>query len=83
MTRDELQSRLDAYLAAELRILKSQEYTVGDGGEARRNKRAELTAVQAEIAQIRRELAALDRAEAMRTRYGGRSGGIVYARPAR
>lgn len=81
MTRDELQARLDAYLAAELRILKSQEYTVGDGGEARRNKRAELERVQAGIREIRIEIAALDRAAAAKA--AGRSGRIMYARPAR
>lgn len=83
LTRDELQSLLTEHLASLRRILQSQEYTVGDGGEARRNRRAELEKVQAGIDKLRRELAALDRADAMRTRYGGRSGGIVYARPAR
>ena len=42
MTREELQDRLDAYLAAELRILQSQDYQVGDGATARRNRRADL-----------------------------------------
>lgn len=45
----ELQTRLAEYRAAETRILQSQEYTVGQGGAARRNRRAELADVQAQI----------------------------------
>jgi len=62
MTRDQLQARLDAYLAAELRILESQDYTVGEGSTARRNKRADLEQVRDEIARIRVELDRLDAA---------------------
>lgn len=64
MTRDQIQARLDAYLASELRILSSQDYTVGDGATARRNKRADLEQVRAEIATIRAELDKLDAAAA-------------------
>ena len=39
------QQRLDNYLAAEARILQSQEYAVGQGGTARRNRRADLEQV--------------------------------------
>lgn len=59
-TREQLQARLDAYLAAELRILESQDYTIGDGSTARRNKRADLEQVRAEIAAIRSEIDSLD-----------------------
>jgi len=45
----DLQTRLAEYRAAETRILRSQEYTVGQGGAARRNRRAELADVQAQI----------------------------------
>lgn len=45
----DLQTRLAEYRAAETRILQSQEYTVGQGGAARRNRRAELADVQAQI----------------------------------
>lgn len=60
MDRQQLEARLQLYLDAEAKILQSQEYTVGDGGTARRNKRAELDQVQAEITRIREELARLD-----------------------
>ncbi len=62
MTRDQLQARLDAYLAAELRILESQDYTIGDGATARRNKRADLVEVRGEIAVLRNQLAVMDAA---------------------
>lgn len=59
-TREQLQDRLNAYLAAELRILESQDYTIGDGPNARRNKRADLEQVRNEIASIRAEIDSLD-----------------------
>ena len=74
MTRDELQARLDTYLAAEQAILKSQEYQIGSGNGARRLRRADLEQVRAEIASIRAELGALDARAA-----GGRR--IRYVRP--
>ena len=48
--------RLQAYLAAELRILNSQEYTVGNGQTARRNRRADLESVRAGIQQCRADI---------------------------
>lgn len=45
----DLQTRLAEYRAAETRILQSQEYTVGQGGAARRNRRADLADVRAQI----------------------------------
>lgn len=51
-TLQELQDRRAAYVAAELKILNSQEYTVGQGGNARRNRRAELETVQATIKEL-------------------------------
>lgn len=59
-TREQLQDRLNAYLAAELRILESQDYTIGDGSTARRNKRADLEQVRSEIAAIRAEIDSMD-----------------------
>lgn len=50
------QQRLEAYLAAELKILQSQEYTVGQGGTGRRNRRAELLQVQDGIKTVRAEI---------------------------
>ncbi len=58
MTLAQLQSRLDAYLAAEARILQSQEYTVGQGGTARRNRRADLAEVRDEITKLQIQIAA-------------------------
>ena len=49
---EELQTRRAAYVAAELKILESQEYQVGHGGGQRRNVRAELEQVRAGIAQL-------------------------------
>lgn len=51
-TLAELQTRRAAYVAAELKILQSQEYQVGQGGSARRNRRAELADVQAAIKDL-------------------------------
>lgn len=51
-TLAELQTRLAEYRAAEARILKSQEYTVGQGGAARRNRRADLADVQTQISAL-------------------------------
>lgn len=53
------QARLQQYLDAESRILQSQEYVVGQGGTARRNRRADLEQVRAGIAECRAEIARL------------------------
>lgn len=45
------QDRLANYLAAEKRILESQEYQVGQGQTARRTRRAELEQVQKGISE--------------------------------
>ena len=68
------QQRLDSYLAAEARILQSQEYTVGQGGTARRNRRADLEQVQAGIKATQAEIATLQAAQS-----GARR--ITYLRP--
>ncbi|WP_019654011.1 hypothetical protein [Variovorax atrisoli] len=60
MTLAQLQARLDSYLAAEARILESQEYTVGQGSTARRNRRAELEQVRAAITDLRADIAKLE-----------------------
>ena len=57
MTLVQLQTRLTSYLDAEQRILQSQEYTVGQGGTARRNRRADLEQVRAEITQLNVQIA--------------------------
>ena len=72
-TLEQLQQRLQQYLDAEARILQSQEYTVGQGGTARRNRRAELEQVQAGIKTAQAEIASLQAAQAGRR--------ITYLRP--
>lgn len=56
---DQAQQRLQQYLDAEARILQSQEYTVGQGGTARRNRRADLEQVRAGIKECRDDIARL------------------------
>lgn len=58
MTLDQLQTRLASYLDAETRILQSQEYSVGQGGSARRNRRADLSEVRDEITKLNVQIAA-------------------------
>lgn len=66
--------RLQAYLAAELRILNSQEYTVGNGQTARRNRRADLESVRAGIEQCRADIERLQG-------QAGRMRRVVYLYP--
>ena len=54
-----LQTRRAAYAAAELKILQSQEYQVGQGGNARRSQRAELEQVQNLIRELDMQIEAL------------------------
>ncbi|MEY2689156.1 MAG: hypothetical protein RL375_3354 [Pseudomonadota bacterium] len=68
LTRDQLQTRLDAYLAAEVAVLKKQEFTVGDGSTARRLRFADLAEIRAEIDSINRQIQALDAHTAGRRR---------------
>ena len=68
------QTRLADYLAAETRILQSQEYMVGNGGTARRNRRAELEQVQAGIKEVRLEI---DQLQSV----ASRSRRVTYLRP--
>ena len=58
MTLVHLQARLTSYLDAEQRILQSQEYTVGQGGTARRNRRADLAEVRDEITRLNVQITA-------------------------
>ena len=60
MTLQELKDRRAAYLAAELRILESQEYRVGDGGTGRTNRRAELAEVRAAITELDAQISAAE-----------------------
>lgn len=57
-TLESLVARRDAYLAAELKILQSQEYQTGQGGNHRRNRRAELEQVQAGLREVEAQIAA-------------------------
>lgn len=82
LTRQQLQDRLAAYLNAETKILAGQEYQIGDGVTARKLRRADLGAVQAEIRKLSADIAALDR-QANAARAGRGNGAIRYARPAR
>ncbi len=68
------QQRLANYLAAEAKILESQEYSVGQGGTARRTRRAELEQVQNGIREVRIEITTLTAAATGRGR-------VSYLRP--
>lgn len=56
-TLAELQTRQAAYLAAEAKALQSQEYTVGQGNTARRNRRADLAEIRAGLAEVNAQIA--------------------------
>ena len=71
----ELRARRAQYLAAEAKILEAQEYQVGHGVTARRNRRADLEQVREEIARLD---AAIAIAEATELRLGRR--GLLYLR---
>jgi hypothetical protein len=58
MTLTELNARLTRYLDAETKVLESQEYAVGSGGDSRRSRRAELADIRAEIASLCTQIAA-------------------------
>lgn len=73
----ELQQRRARYVEAEANILKSQDYTVGDGVVSRRNRRADLAEVRDEIRRIDDQIAALENASSS----GGRR--ILYGVPRR
>lgn len=78
MSAEELQSwkdRLTSYLNAEKRILDSQEYQIGQGSAARRNRRAELVQVQKGISECQQKIGQLQAASSP----GGRR--IVRLRP--
>lgn len=60
MTLQELKDRRSAYLAAERRILESQEYRVGEGSSARNNRRAELAEVRQAITELDAQISALE-----------------------
>lgn len=62
MTLDELITRRASYLAAEAKILDSQEYQVGQGSSARRNRRADLAEVRDEIAKLSAQITSLQSA---------------------
>lgn len=74
MTREQLQARLDAYLAAETKILQAQDYTIGQGSTARRLTRADLAEVRSAITDLRSQIAQLDNVTQRARR-------VVYLRP--
>lgn len=74
MTRDELAARLAAYVAAEAKILKGQEYVIGQGETARRLRRADLAEVRKAITDLNTQIEDLDNLTAGRRR-------VLYARP--
>lgn len=58
LTYDQLQARLNAYLAAEAAVLSAQEYELQPGdGTKRKVVRADLESIQAEIRVIRADMA--------------------------
>lgn len=68
MTEAQIQSRLDAYLAAEARILSAgQSWRMGGGGNDRQQQQAELAEIRKGIRECQAQLAQL--------RNGGRSVG--------
>ena len=72
----ELRARRAQYLAAEAKILEAQEYQVGHGVTARRNRRADLE-------QVREEIARLDAAIAIAEATGRDFGELLIERVAR
>lgn len=66
-TLTELLARRQRYLDAEAKILESQEYRVGQGGNHRSNRRAELADVQRQIRELDAEIAQLQPSSARRT----------------
>ena len=52
MTREQLQERLDAYIAAEAACLKGQSYRIGD----RELRRADLSEIRAAVTALSEEL---------------------------
>jgi len=74
MTLEQLQARLEQYLAAETKILKAQDYVVGQGATARRLTRADLAEVRKAITDIRFEIERLQ-GSMSRTRR------VIYLRP--
>lgn len=70
----ELRDRRDAYLAAEIKTLQSQEYVVGNSGTGRRNRQADLEVIRDGIKQINTEIAQLEAQTSGRRR-------VYYVRP--
>ena len=58
MTLEQLQARLDAYIAAEAAILRRQEYTIGSGSTSRKVVFADLAEVRSAIRDLTSQVAA-------------------------
>jgi len=74
MTLEQLQARLAAYMAAEVKILRGQEYVIGQGETSRRLRRADLAEVRAEIKSLDAQIRAIENSAAGRRR-------VLYTRP--
>lgn len=74
MTLEQLQTRLAAYMAAEVKILRGQEYVIGQGETARRLRRADLDEVRKAITDLNNEITAMQNAAAGTRR-------VLYMRP--
>jgi hypothetical protein len=72
---EQAQARLTLYLEAEVRILQSQEYTIGDGATARTLRRADLREVRQQIAALTAQVQLLEQATSVRG-----AGRITYIR---
>ena len=57
MTAEQTQARLDRYLAAEERILRTQRYKIGQGATGREQENPELKEVRAQIKALEEQLA--------------------------
>ena len=65
---ESLRDRLARYLEAERKILDSQEYLIGNGESARKNRRAELQTVRDGIKDCQDQIDRIEAATNPRTR---------------
>lgn len=68
LSLDQWQSRLEAYLAAEIAVLGNQEYEIDTGNGRRRLKRADLAEIRKGIADCEQAIARVSRTRS-RVRY--------------
>ena len=76
MSYADLTIRLGKYLEAETAVLKSQEYTIGQGQSARRLRRADLAEIRAAIKNLQDQIDnCVDNPNRVKRR------GVFYLRP--